>query len=142
MRLALGGMLALLLVLAPTPALDPPDRYPAIGAMLAHAQGGMDIGIVSPSFIDLPMSVEPGQQFILTVSTAPGAGCAGRIDFRNQPQIDLDGQPARAGTCSWPVDVPPTVRPSTAIIEIDLSRSGQSWTLNGIVYVRAPGEPR
>jgi len=40
------------------------------------------------------------------------------------------------------VDVPPTVRPSTSTISIDISRSGQGWFLAGVFYVTAPDEPR
>ena len=56
--------------------------------------------------------------------------------------IDLEEAAAPGGTCSWTIMVPPTVRSSTATIVIPITRSGQWWTLYGVVYVRPVGESR
>ena len=102
----------------------------------------MDVGLVTPSFTELPLAVQPGDTFVVGVSTAPGARCSARWTFRNLPPIDLEEISAPAATCSWSVTVPPTVRPSTATIVVPLTRSGQWWTLYGVVYVRPVGESR
>ena len=138
--LLLAGPLALAPVSAPT---DPPIAALPLGASTASAQGNMDIGILTPSFSDLPhSSLLPGETFNVGVSTAPGARCTGQVSFRDQPPIDLEEVAAPDGACSWSVTVPPTVRPSTGVIVIPITRSGQWWTLYGIVYVRPVGESR
>ena len=113
-----------------------------LGAGPASAQGRMDVGILTPSFSELPGSVLPGDTFTIGVSTAPGARCTGQVTFRDHPPIDLEEAAAPGGTCSWTIMVPPTVRSSTATIVIPITRSGQWWTLYGIVYVRPVGESR
>ena len=129
-RLIRSVLLALLLTLLPT------------GAATSSAQGRMDIGILAPSFSELPRSALPGETFAVGVSTAPGARCSGQVTFRDHPPIDLEEVPAPGGSCSWSVTVPPTVRPSTATLVIPITRSGQWWTLHGIVYVPPVGESR
>jgi hypothetical protein len=114
----------------------------AVSVTTANAQGGMDVGILTPSFSELPLSVQPGETFVIGVSTAPGARCSGQVTFRDHPPIDLEEIPAPSGTCSWSVTVPPTVRPSTGTIVIPITRSGQWWTLYGVAYVRPVGESR
>src|SRR5262245_15619679 len=114
-----AAMLAVLLAVLPVPAADAPGgRSLPPGAVTASAQGGMDIGILSPSFIELPRSVLPGDTFVVGVSTAPGARCSGQVAFRDHPPIDLEEVPAPGGSCSWTVTVPPTVRPSTGTIVV------------------------
>jgi hypothetical protein len=140
---ALAGVLACLLALLPGPELG--ELGTSVGWIshpMAQAQGGMDVDIVSPAFADLPLSVGPGEQLVVDMTTAPGARCSGHVAFRDQPPIDLGELPATGGTCSWPVEVPPTARPGTATITIDITRNGQGWTLYGVVYVRAVGESR
>jgi hypothetical protein len=140
-RLIGSALLAALLAVLPVPALDAPGvTLLPLGATTASGQGGMDIGILSPSFSQLPGSVLPGETFEIGVSTAPGARCTGQVTFRDHPPIDLDEAPAPRGICSWSVTVPPTTRPSTGTIVIPITRSGQWWTLHGIVYVRPVGE--
>ena len=129
-RLIHSVLLALLLTLLPP------------GAATSSAQGRMDIGILSPSFSELPRSALPGETFAVGVSTAPGARCSGQVTFRDHPPIDLEEVPAPGGACAWTVTVPPTVRPSTATLVIPITRSGQWWTLHGIVYVPPVGESR
>lgn len=129
-RLIHSVLLALLLTLLPP------------GAATSSAQGRMDIGILSPSFSELPRSARPGETFAVGVATAPGARCSGQVTFRDHPPIDLEEVPAPGGSCSWSVTVPPTVRPSTATLVIPITRSGQWWTLHGIVYVPPVGESR
>lgn len=143
-RLIGPAVLAGLLASAPFPAAGGLDRAALpLGAATSHAQGDMDIGILTPSFSQLPRSsLLPGQTFTIGVATVPGARCAGQVSFRDVPPIDLDEVAAPAGACSWDVTVPPTVRPSTGTIVVPISRSGQSWTLYGIVYVRPVGESR
>ena len=128
---ALAGLVAGALLLAP-----------ALGARAAHAQGPMDIGILSPSFAELPQSVQPGQSFRLVASTAPNAQCVGQVTFRHLPPVVLDEQSASGGVCAWIVEVPPTLRNGNASIAIDISRGGQGWFLAGVFYVNAPGESR
>ncbi|MGE3911038.1 MAG: hypothetical protein AB7K36_16895 [Chloroflexota bacterium] len=140
-RAAVSLAIAASLALLPLPGGD----HPALTALTttpALAQGGMDIGIVSPAFSDLPESVQPGQEFIITAVTAPGARCGGWLMFRNHPLITLDAQLAPARTCSWTVTVPLTTRPGSATIGIDVSRNGQQWALYGVTYVTAVGESR
>ena len=142
-RLIGSAMLAALCVVLPVPATDGPRaRWLLPGAAASSAQGGMDIGILTPSFSELPRSVWPGETFAVGVSTAPGARCSGQVAFRDHPPIDLEEVRAPGGTCAWTVAVPPTVRPSTGTIVIPITRSGQWWTLHGIVYVRPVGESR
>ena len=143
-QLLLAPALAGLLALSPAPAASvlPPATTAIIGVGVANAQAGMDLGILSPSFSELPSSLKPGQEFTITASTAPGARCGGWIIFRNQPPIELENQPAPAGSCSWSVTVPPTARAGTANIGIEITRSGQSWALYGITYVGWVGETR
>ena len=142
-RLIGATMLAALLGIVPVPAPDVPGaRTLPPGAVTAIAQGGMDIGILAPSFSELPRSLLPGDTFVVGVSTAPGARCSGQVAFRDHPPIDLEEMPAPGGSCSWTVTVPPTVRPSTGTLVIPITRSGQWWTLYGIVYVRPVGEGR
>jgi hypothetical protein len=141
-RLIGAAMLAALLAVLPVPALDVPSaRLPSLGATTSSAQGGMDIGILTPSFSELPRSALPGETFVIGVSTAPGARCSGQVSFRDHPPIDLEEVPAPGGVCSWTVTVPPTVRPSTGTIVIPITRSGQWWTLYGIIYIRQVGAP-
>ena len=102
----------------------------------------MDIGILSPSFAELPQSVQPGQIFTLVASTAPNARCVGQVMFRNVPPVALDEQTATGGTCAWTVEVPPTLRNGSGSVAIDVSRNGQGWSLAGVFYVNAPGESR
>jgi hypothetical protein len=128
----LTGLLAL------TPVAAVTSGRPAV----AQTQSGMDLGILSPSFRDLPYSVQPGQELTITAQTANGARCAGWIVFRNQPPMALESQPAPAAVCSWTVTVPPTARAGTANIGIEITRSGQSWALYGITYVSPVGEQR
>jgi hypothetical protein len=142
-RLVGSAILAGLLALLPVLPSDGTHARLSAGAGAAHAQGGMDVGILTPSFSELPTdSLLPGQSFTVGVATAPGARCHGQVTFRDHPPIDLDEVPAPAGTCTWSVTVPPTVRPSTGTIVVPITRSGQWWTLYGIVYVRPVGESR
>jgi hypothetical protein len=115
---------------------------PWIGSTVAQAQGPMDLGILSPSFTALPLSVQPDQRFDIGVSTAPGATCVGQLTFRDEPPIELEAMTATGGTCGWTVDVPPTARPGTATVGVDFARSGQGWALAGVLYVNAVGESR
>src|SRR4051812_377640 len=116
------------------------------GSEIAQAQGPMDIGIVSPSFSELPISVQPGQTFTIGVSTAPDATCAGSVTFRTppttEPTIELPAMTAAGGICSWTVEVPPTTNPGVGTIGVDIARSGQGWAFSGVVYVSPPGENR
>jgi hypothetical protein len=140
-RLAASAALSGLLALAPLPTL--PARNAESDTGVAYAQGGMDIGILTPAFSELPRSsLLPGETFTIGVSTAPGARCSGSVAFRDHPRIDLEEVVAPAGTCRWEVTIPTTVRPSTGTIVIPITRSGQWWTLYGIVYVRPVGESR
>jgi hypothetical protein len=140
-RLAATVTLAGLLVVTPFPV--PAALTMHAVTPVAHAQGGMDIGILTPSFSDLPRSsLLPGETFSVGVSTAPGARCSGTVTFRDHPQIDLGEAAAPGGACGWDVTIPPTVRPSTGTLVIPIARNGQSWTLYGIVYVRPVGESR
>ena len=147
-RLVAPAMLAIILAVLPVTASDlsqAPVLHATIwslGAARASAQGGMDVGILTPSFGELPRSISPGETFVVGVSTAPGARCSGQVAFRDHPPIDLEEVAAPGGTCSWAVTVPPTVRLGTATIEIPITRNGQWWTLNGVVYVRPVGESR
>jgi hypothetical protein len=141
-RLIGSALLAGVLTTMPLPAADGSRALFAIGAPAASAQGPVDVGILGPSFSELPRTVEPGQTFTIGASTAPGARCSGQITFRDHPPIDLEEIAAPAGTCSWNVTVPGTVRSSTAIIVIPITRSGQWWTLYGIVFVSPVGESR
>ena len=147
-RLIGSALLAVVLAILPVPAADFPWRNvlravsPPLGAVTSRAQGGMDVGILTPSFSELPRSAWPGETFVVGVSTAPGARCSGQVAFRDHPPIDLEEVAAPGSTCSWTVTVPPTVRPSTGTIVIPITRSGQWWTLHGIVYVRPVGESR
>jgi hypothetical protein len=109
---------------------------------VARAQGDMDVGILTPGFTELPLSVQPGQQFVVTVATAAGARCVGTLEFRDHPIIELEAQAAPTGACSWTVTAPPTVRASTGIVRIDISRSGQAWGLVGTLWVSVVGESR
>ena len=109
---------------------------------MARAQGGMDVSILTPSFSQLPRTVQPGEQFTIGALTAAGAQCEGTLVFRDHPVIELSAMRAPGGECTWTVDVPPTVRPSTGIITIDLSKGGQSWKLFGTLWVSVVGENR
>ena len=82
------------------------DRGAKAPLIMLSTQGGMDIGILTPSFSELPRSAWPGETFVIGVSTAPGARCSGQVSFRDHPPIDLDEQPAPGGACSWTVTVP------------------------------------
>ena len=135
----LAGLLAAVLSLLP---MSTSDATAWLGAVPARAQGPVDIGILLPSFTDLPLSVQPGQSFPLIANTAPGASCVGQVTFRDLPPIALDAQTASNGTCTWTVAVPPVTRPGTATIGIGISRSGQDWSLAGVFYVNAYGESR
>lgn len=138
-----SALLALALAILPVAAVGGPRAsIPSPGATTAHAQGGMDVGIVTPSFSELPRAVSPGDTFAIGVATAPGARCSGQVSFQGHEPIDLEEMPAPGGSCSWTVTVPTNVRPSTATIVVPLTRSGQWWTLYGIVYVRPVGESR
>jgi hypothetical protein len=137
--IVLAGLLAAILTLLPTSASDATTW---LGATPARAQGPVDIGILLPSFTDLPFSVQPGQSFPLIANTAPGASCVGQVTFRDLPPIVLDAQTAPNGVCTWTVAVPPVTRPGTATISIGLNRSGQNWSLAGVFYVNAVGESR
>lgn len=141
-HLLLASALAGLLAVAPEAGATPATLGGVIGASSVSAQGGMDLGILSPSFTELPASLKPGQEFTITAATAAGARCGGWIVFRNLPPIELANQPAPAGACSWTVTVPPTARAGTANIGIEITRSGQSWALYGITYVGWVGENR
>jgi hypothetical protein len=112
------------------------------GGTVAQAQGPMDVDIFSPSFTALPLSVQPGQRFDIGVATAPGATCVGRLTFRNEPTIELEATTAIGGACGWTVDVPPTARPGTGTIGVDIARRGQGWSLAGVLYVNPVGESR
>ncbi len=138
----LAGLFAGIVAVLPVPTPGASAYTAALGAATASAQGPMDVGILLPSFSDLPLSVQPGQSFPLTANTAPGAQCVGQVMFRGQPTIELEAQPAPGGTCTWTVDVPPMTRPGTATIGIDVSRSGQGWSLAGVFYVNPVGESR
>jgi hypothetical protein len=137
-----ASVLAGLLAIAPAASVLPTSLRSIVGAGNASAQGGMDLGILSPSFSELPSSLSPGQEFTITAETAAGARCGGWIIFRNQPPIELENQPAPAATCSWTVTVPTTARAGTANIGIEITRNGQSWALYGITYVSPIGEQR
>ena len=143
-RLIGSAALAALLSLLPVPTADVPiAQLIPLGAVTSRAQGGMDIGILTPSFSELPRSsLLPGDTFAIGVSTAPGARCSGQVTFRDHLPIDLEELAAPGGNCSWTVTVPPDVRPSTGTIVVPITRSGQWWTLYGIVYVRPVGESR
>jgi hypothetical protein len=142
-RLLGSALLAGLLAVAPAPAADRTDPTPLlVGAQAVRAQGGMDVGILLPSFYELPMAVNPGETFTIGASTAPGARCAGQLSFRNLPPIDLEAVAAPGGACAWTVTVPPTTRNGNGTIAIDISRNGQRWALYGVVYVRPVGESR
>ena len=147
-RLVAPAMLAIILAVLPVPASDlsqAPVLHATIwslGAARASAQGGMDVGILTPAFSELPRSVLPGDTFTVGVATAPGARCSGQVAFRDHPPIDLEEIAAPGGACAWTVTAPPTVRPSTATLVVPITRSGQWWTLYGIVYVRPVGEAR
>ena len=133
-RVLASALLAALLAILPVP--------PPLGAATSHAQGGMDVGILTPAFSELPRSVLPGDTFTVGVATAPGARCSVQVAFRDHPPIDLEEIAAPGGACAWTVTAPPTVRPSTATLVVPITRSGQWWTLYGIVYVRPVGEAR
>ena len=115
---------------------------PWLDSSAAQAQGPMDLGILSPSFTALPLSVQPGQRFDIGVSTAPGATCVGQLAFRNEQPIELEETTATGGACGWTVDVPPTARPGTGTIGVDIARRGQGWSLAGVLYVSPVGESR
>ena len=102
----------------------------------------MDVGILTPTFSELPLSVKPGDTFVVGVATAPGARCSGQMAFRNQPPIELGEMPAPRGSCSWSVDVPPAAYPGTGTLVVDIARSGQTWALFGVVYVSPVGAAR
>ena len=133
-RVLASALLASLLAILPVPSL--------LGGATSHAQGGMDVGILTPAFSELPRSVLLGDTFTVAVATAPGARCSGQVAFRDHPPIDLEEIAAPGGACAWTVTAPPTVRPSTATLVVPITRSGQWWTLYGIVYVRPVGEAR
>ncbi len=138
-----SALLAALFAILPIPAADVPRATVLpLGAASSSAQGRMDVGILTPSFGELPGSVLPGDTFVVGVSTAPGARCSGQVSFRDHPPVDLEEVAAPGGACAWSVTVPPTVRPSTATIVVPITRSGQWWTLYGIVYVHPVGEAR
>ena len=136
----LGGRVLASALLAALLAILPVSL--PLGAATSHAQGGMDVGILTPAFSELPRSVLPGDTFTVGVATAPGARCSGQVAFRDHPPIDLEEIAAPGGACAWTVTAPPTVRPSTATLVVPITRSGQWWTLYGIVYVRPVGEAR
>ncbi|MCC7371245.1 MAG: hypothetical protein IT306_22705 [Chloroflexi bacterium] len=140
-RRLVAPALAALLVTATAQFTDAPLPL-APGSSVAHAQGGMDLGILSPSFRDLPSSVAPGQEFTINAVTVNGASCTGSIAFRGEPVIELAGQAASGDVCSWTVTAPTTARPGTANIGIGLTRNGQQWALYGITYVAPIGESR
>lgn len=140
---ALGSvLLAGVLALLPVPTSDNSVLRSVVGAPSVSAQGPVDVGILGPSFAELPRAVDPGQTFTIVAATAPGARCSGQVTFRDHPPIDLEDVAAPGGTCSWNVTVPATVRSSTGIIVIPITRSGQWWTLYGITFVRTVGEAR
>jgi hypothetical protein len=140
-RLFAATMLAVLLTGLPLP-LPSTGLTERVGISVAQAQGGMDVSILTPSFSQLPRTVHPGEQFTIGALTAAGAQCVGTLEFRDHPVIELSAMPAPGGECAWTVDVPPTVRPSTGIIMIDLSKGGQSWQLAGTLWVSVVGENR
>jgi hypothetical protein len=141
-RLIGSALLVGALTMVPLPAANDSATMLDIGAHPASAQGLVDVGILGPSFSELPRTVEPGETFTIGASTAPGARCSGQVTFRDHPPIDLEEVAAPNGTCSWSVTVPGTVRSSTSIIVIPITRSGQWWKLYGIVYVSPVGESR
>ena len=55
-RLLGSALLAGLLALLPVPAWDGPHPMLPVGAIRSSAQGGMDVGILTPSFSNLPLS--------------------------------------------------------------------------------------
>ncbi len=140
-RLLASATLAALFAVVPASAVQVRTIF-APGVQTAAAQGGMDIGILTPSFSALPQTVPSGQPFDIGVATAPGARCSGVATFRHHPPIELAEVMAPGGACAWTVDVPSTVRSGTGTIVVTITRSGQSWGLTGIVYVSAIGEPR
>ena len=109
-RLVGSALLATLLAILPVPAagLSGSSLPHAVmlrpGAGSASAQGGMDVGILTPSFSELPGSVLPGDTFTIGVSTAPGARCTGQVTFRDHPPIDLEEAAAPGGTCAWTIN--------------------------------------
>jgi hypothetical protein len=130
-RVALTGLLAVVLLLVPLLPTSSPSS--------ANAQGPMDTDILLPEFSDLPLTVQPGQTFPLVAATVPGAQCVGHVTFRGSPTTDLDPQTTPDGTCTWDVAVPPSAPPGTATLMIDISRGGQDWSLAGVVYVSPVG---
>jgi hypothetical protein len=138
----LAASVAGLLSLLPGSAAADLRALSWVGGGPAYAQGDMDIGILSPSWTSLPLSVQPGQTFDLQAATAPGAHCSGQLYFRAQPPIDLDEQVAPGGTCTWTIETPSTAAPGTGTIHLDIDRSGQSWFLAGVLYVDPHGESR
>jgi hypothetical protein len=141
-----SAVLAGLLAFLPVPASTLPHApWLPLGAATTAAQGGMDVDILTPSWIELPLAVQPGQSFVASVATAAGARCSGETMFRSQPPLppaELDETPAPAGVCSWTVDVPPTAYPGSGTIVVDITRSGQTWALYGVVYVQPVGDSR
>jgi hypothetical protein len=134
---ALGLLLASTGVPTPT---SPLMALPGVG--VAWAQGGMDVDILTPGFTELPLSVQPGEPFTVSAATAAGAQCVGTVAFRDHPSIELAAMAAPDGICSWDVTTPPTVRPSTGIVHIDIDRGGQTWALTGTLWVSVVGERR
>lgn len=115
----------------------------SIGAVpAAWAQGRIDVDILTPGFAELPLSVAPGETFTISATTAPNAVCAGAVELRHHPTIELEAVAAPTGTCSWTVSVPATVRPSTGIVRVGISRAGQGWDLVGTFWISVVGESR
>ena len=56
--------------------------------------------------------------------------------------LDLPDVATEGETCAWRVTAPVTTSPGTAVITVEVSRSGQSWQLAGVVYVNPFGEAR
>jgi hypothetical protein len=102
----------------------------------------IDPDITTPGFSELPISVQPGETFTIGVDAAPGAHCAGSITFRALMPAELPDVAAEGEICSWSVTAPATTSPGTAVIAVQVARSGQSWPLAGVVYVAPIGEAR
>jgi hypothetical protein len=117
-----------------------PPGSPGSGTSPVPAR--LDPLLTTPGFSELPRSVEPGQEFTIGVETAPGAHCAGSIAFRAMDPVDLPDVPTNGQICSWRVTAPVTTSPGTAVVTVEVSKSGQSWRLAGVVYVNPVGEAR
>jgi hypothetical protein len=102
----------------------------------------MDVTVTSADVTDIPLSVQPGQTFTVTIHAATGAHCAGTITFRGPPPMELADVAANGEVCAWSVTTPDIARQGTAIVDTQVTKNGQSWRVAGVVYVNPPGESR